>query len=109
MSGSSSKLTYPSFPSVRSHAGRNTFWADPTSSSSSAHAIWSSVRPCPMSSPIRPSKCPRPMIFETMVGFEVAPVTPHARFFWSSSGSTPSSQTFVPVAMSDASDMMNSC
>src|SRR4029078_10396289 len=48
------------------------------------------------------------MIFEPMVAFEGAPVTPHARFFSSSSGSTPSSQTFVPVAMSDVSDMIHS-
>src|SRR5207244_12447358 len=79
MSGSSSKLTYPSFPFVCSHAGKNTFWADLTSSSSSCHAIWSSVRPCPISSLIRPSKCPRPMILETMAGFEVAPVIQNHR------------------------------
>ena len=40
--------------------GRNTCWADLTSSSSSAQAIASSLRPCPISSPIRPSKCPLP-------------------------------------------------
>ena len=33
---------------------------------------------------------------------------PQARFFSISSGSTPSSQTFVPVAISDAKDMCNS-
>src|SRR5207244_6049642 len=49
------------------------------------------------------------MILETMVGFEVAPEIPQARFFWISSGSTPSSQTFVPVAISDAKDIGNSC
>ena len=49
------------------------------------------------------------MIFETMVGFDVAPVIPQARFFSISSGSTPSSQTFVPVVISDSKDMCNSC
>src|SRR4029079_8656465 len=48
------------------------------------------------------------MIFDTMVGLDVAPVTPHARFFVISPGSTPSSQTFVPVAMSDFNDKATS-
>src|SRR6476646_7086410 len=55
---------------------------------------------------IRSSKCPLPMICATMVGFEVAPVTPHARLLFMCSGSTPSSQTFVPVAISDARDIV---
>ena len=35
-------------------------------------------------------------------------MTPQLRFFWISLGSTPSSQTFVPVAVSDVNDTMNS-
>ena len=39
----------------------------------------------------------------------MAPVIPQARFFSISSAPTPSSQTLVPVAISDAKDMGNSC
>src|SRR6188472_521947 len=36
-----------------------------------------------------------------MIGFEVAPVAPSARFVFTKSGSTESSQSLVPVAISD--------
>jgi hypothetical protein len=49
------------------------------------------------------------MIFEMMAGFEVAPVIHQARFFFIALGSTPSSQTLEPVAISDANDMNDSC
>src|SRR3954466_3159749 len=47
------------------------------------------------------------MMSETMIGFEVAPLAPIARFFLTSPGSIESSHTFVPVAISDLSDMRN--
>src|SRR4051812_48568894 len=61
-----------------------------------------------MSSPTRTSECACSMILEIMVGFEVAPVTPQARFVLISSGSTPSSQTLVPVAINDDKDICSS-
>ena len=39
-----------------------------------------------------------------MIGFEVAPVAPKARFLATSSGSIESSQIFVPLAISERSD-----
>ncbi len=36
-----------------------------------------------------------------MIGFDVAPVAPSARFVFTKSGSTESSQSLVPVAISD--------
>jgi hypothetical protein len=36
-----------------------------------------------------------------MIGFEVAPLAPRARFFTTRSGSIESSQSFVPHAISD--------
>src|SRR4030081_3697448 len=45
---------------------------------------------------------------DTIIGFDVAPLAPIARFFFTSSGSIESSQTFVPVAISDLSDMSES-
>ena len=38
---------------------------------------------------------------DTMIGLEVAPVAPNARFLVTSFGSTESSHSFVPVAISD--------
>jgi hypothetical protein len=43
-----------------------------------------------------------------MMGFEVAPVAPSARFLTTKSGSIESSQSLVPVAMSDLSDISES-
>src|SRR5258708_5699061 len=55
------------------------------------------------------SKWPPLMRSEMMMGLEVAPVAPAARFLRTSCGSTLSSQTLVPVAMRDLRDMEGSC
>jgi hypothetical protein len=40
-----------------------------------------------------------------MIGFEVAPLAPFSRFDFTNGGSIESSQTFVPDAISDLSDI----
>src|ERR1700716_2739813 len=66
-----------------------------------------SSSPLSISATIFSSNLPPLMMSDTMIGFEVAPLAPIARFFLTSSGSIESSHTLVPVAMSDLSDMRN--
>ena len=50
----------------------------------------------------------RPVLIrsETMIGFDVAPVAPNLRLAATRSGSMLSSQSFVPVAISDSSGVI---
>ncbi len=104
-SGSSSKLTYPLLPAVSSHTGRKAAWASFTKWSVSPQAISSSSSPLPTASAMLSLNAPALMMSATMIGLLVAPVAPAARFFFTSGGSIESSQTLVPVAISDFSDM----
>ena len=104
-SGSSSKLTYPLLPAVSSHTGLNTPWASLTKWSVSSQAISSSGLPVLTASAMWSLNAPALMMSATMIGLLVAPVAPAARFFFTSGGSIESSQTLVPVAISDLRDM----
>src|SRR5205085_11122621 len=68
-------------------------------------AIASSFSPLATDALIRSSKAPPLMMSEMMIGLDVAPVAPSLRFVSTSLGSIESSQTFVPQAISDLSDM----
>ncbi len=54
------------------------------------------------------SKRPVLMMSAMMMGLEVAPVAPSARFVFTKSGSIESSHSLVPVAIKDCSDMAHS-
>ena len=105
-SGSSSKLTQPSFPLVSFHTGSKTSWACFTSLSVMAQAMASSSCPALAKALMSASKRPVFSKSEMMMGLEVAPVAPSARLLAIKSGSTESSQTLVPDAASDCSGVI---
>src|SRR5207248_4020903 len=90
---------------VCSHTGRKTACASFTSRSVMFQAISLSPSPFSVSCVICSSNCPDLIMSDTMMGLLVAPVAPIARFFFTIGGSIESSQTFVPVAINDFSDI----
>src|SRR4051812_2978028 len=68
-------------------------------------AMVESSCPSSISSRISSSNAPVLTMSATMIGLDVAPVAPSARFFCTSLGSIESSQTLVPVPISERRDI----